>query len=82
MKEHLNLLPVGVAPIGFNREQAAFYWGVSPSKFDELRKKKIAPPPRNADGKLVWFRLDLDQRFASLPYKGGEGTSENDGGEW
>jgi hypothetical protein len=82
-RERLSLLPPGVCPLGFTREQAARYWGVSASKFDELRKQGIAPRPKIVGGKKLWFRPDLDDYYARIPYEGGEEhTSLDCGGEW
>ena len=43
------------------------YWGVSPSKFDELVKDGRAPRPRLIDSRKVWDVIELDLTFDDLP---------------
>jgi len=52
---------------GLSRAEAAMYVGVSPSKFDELRKSHRISPPRLIDGRKVWDVLDLDRDFEAFP---------------
>jgi hypothetical protein len=51
------------------------YLGISPSKFDELRKSGQISSPRLIDGRKVWDVLDLDRDFEAFPV---EGTIENE----
>jgi predicted DNA-binding transcriptional regulator AlpA len=60
-------LPFGVAPRGFNREQAAAYVGVSPSKFDGLVVDGAMPQPKMVGSRTVWDRYLIDQAFEELP---------------
>src|SRR5215468_8792122 len=39
---------------GLNREQAAFYVGISPTKFDELVKDGRMPKPKRIDNRRIW----------------------------
>lgn len=57
---------------GLSREESAMYLGVSPSKFDELRKDGRIGPPRLIDGRKVWDIYALDQCFEAFPVDGGE----------
>jgi hypothetical protein len=43
------------------------YLGISPSKFDELRKDGRVGPARVIDGRKVWDVRDLDVAFEALP---------------
>ena len=55
---------------GLSREEAAAYLGISPSKFDELRKDGRVGAARLIDGRKVWDILALDQAFDALPFEG------------
>ena len=57
---------------GLSREESAMYVGVSPSKFDELRKDGRISPPRLIDGRKVWDIYALDKAFDAFPVEGGE----------
>ncbi|WP_349643850.1 hypothetical protein [Bradyrhizobium genomosp. III] len=46
------------------------YLGISPSKFDELRKDGRVGAARLIDGRKVWDIHALDQAFDALPYEG------------
>lgn len=63
---------------GLGREAAALYLGVSPSKFDEMRKDGRVGPARLIDGRKLWDVLDLDSAFEALPFE----IREGDAGEW
>ncbi|WP_371419044.1 hypothetical protein [Labrys sp. KNU-23] len=52
------------------------YIGVSPSKFDDLVKRKIMPQPRRIDSCVIWDLRSLDLAFDDLP---GGGSSLDDG---
>ena len=55
---------------GLSREEAAVYLGVSPSKFDELRKDGRVGAARLIDNRKVWDIHALDQAFDALPQEG------------
>jgi predicted DNA-binding transcriptional regulator AlpA len=60
----------GARPIprrGLSREEAAMYLGISPSKFDEMRRDGRAPKARVLDGRKLWDVRDLDMVFEALP---------------
>nr|WP_084302103.1 hypothetical protein [Bradyrhizobium sp. WSM2254] len=57
---------------GLSREQAADYVGVSPSKFDQMRKDGRIGAPKLIDGRKVWDIHQLDRDFDALPAEGGE----------
>ena len=61
-KRQLNLEPIGIS-----REIAAAYIGVSETKFDELVKRDMMPPPRVVDGRRVWVRDEVQEAFLRLP---------------
>jgi hypothetical protein len=70
-------MPSGSSPYGrlsprrgLSREEAAMYLGISPSKFDDLRKDGRVGGPRLIDGRKVWDIRALDQAFDDLPYEG------------
>lgn len=72
-------LPQSLAPIGINREQAASYIGVSPTKFDQMVADGRMPKPKKIDGRVVWSVKKLTIAFDSLPDEDGDSDVEN---EW
>jgi hypothetical protein len=52
-------------------EKAAFYIGVSPSKF-----RSLGLPRKKFDGNWVYERSDLDAYADSLPYETPQGESQ------
>ena len=56
-----------IQPRGLNREEAARYVGISPSKFDQLLEDRRMPAPRRIDGRKVWDIRELDLAFDDLP---------------
>jgi hypothetical protein len=62
---------------GLSRIDAAIYLGISPSKFDELRKDGRVPPARLIDGRKVWDVRDLDFAFEAFPLESNDGTTES-----
>ena len=52
---------------GLTRLEAATYLGISPSKFDELRKANRIAPPKVLDGRLIFTVERLDEFLDSLP---------------
>jgi len=52
---------------GLSRVEAAMYIGISPSKFDELRKDGRIGPAKLIDGRKVWDVHALDEAFDALP---------------
>lgn len=59
-------------PRGLQREVAARYVGISPTKFDELVTDGRMPAPKRIDGRKVWDRRALDDAFDALPTENGE----------
>lgn len=57
-------------PRGLSREEAARYVGVSATKFDALVKDGRMPPPKRIDGRVVWDRRRLDEKFDELDDSG------------
>lgn len=57
---------------GLSRVEAAMYLGISPSKFDELRKDGRIGPAKLIDGRKVWDIQALDRDFEAFPTEGGE----------
>jgi hypothetical protein len=51
---------------GLSRVEAAVY-GISPSKFDELRKSHRIGPPKVLDGRLIFTVERLDEFLDALP---------------
>jgi hypothetical protein len=62
---------------GLSRIDAAVYIGISPTKFDELRKAGRVSPPRLIDSRLVWDRHDLDRDFEAFPIEGKAAADED-----
>jgi hypothetical protein len=60
---------------GLSRVEAAIYLGISPSKFDELRKDGRVGPAHIIGGRKVWDTRDLDETFDASPL-------EDDHGDW
>lgn len=54
---------------GLSRVEAAAYIGVSPSKFDELRKANRIAPPKILDGRLIFTLEKLDEFIDGFPTK-------------
>ncbi len=52
---------------GLSRIEAAMYYGVSASKFDEMVADGRAPQPRMIDTRKVWDIRELDVSFDDLP---------------
>jgi hypothetical protein len=61
---------------GLSREESAMSFGVSPSKFDEMRKDGRIGPPRLIDGRKVWDIYALDQAFDAFPVEGREADED------
>lgn len=57
---------------GFSRLEAAAYLGISPSKFDELRKAGRIGAAKILDGRKLFAVEMLDEFFDSLPDETGE----------
>ena len=60
---------------GLNREEAAIYVGVSPSKFDELVKDGRMPKPKKIDARRIFDVRALDLSFEEL-------EGEGDANDW
>jgi hypothetical protein len=52
---------------GFSRVEGAAYLGISPSKFDEMRKDGRIGPAKLIDGRKVFDIRMLDEAFDALP---------------
>ena len=52
---------------GLSRVEAAMYLGISPSKFDELRKDGRIRPAKVLDGRLIYTVERLDEFIDALP---------------
>jgi hypothetical protein len=65
---------------GLSREEAANYVGVSPSKFDEMRKDGRIGPPKLIDTRKVWDIHQLDEAFDALPEDRTQPDQQNN--EW
>jgi hypothetical protein len=62
---------------GLSRIEAALYLGISPSKFDQLRKDRRVGPARLIDGRKVWDVKELDFAFEAFPLE-----SDDASGDW
>jgi hypothetical protein len=61
---------------GLSRVEAAIYIGVSPSKFDELRKANRIAPPKILDGRLIFTVERLDEFLDALPDENQEAAED------
>ena len=52
---------------GLSRVEGAAYLGISPSKFDEMRKDGRIGPAKLIDGRKVFDIRMLDEAFDALP---------------
>jgi hypothetical protein len=59
-----------------SRIEAALYLGISPSKFDELRKDGRVGPARLIDGRKVWDVRELDLVFEAFPLESNDGSED------
>jgi len=55
------------APLGLNREDAAAYIGVGPTKFDEMVADCRMPTPHTIDRRQLWDRDEIQTAFRELP---------------
>jgi len=56
-----------IARRGLSRVEAAMYLGISPSKFDGMRKDGRIGPAKVIDGRKVFDVRMLDEIFDALP---------------
>jgi hypothetical protein len=63
---------------GLSRVEGAAYLGISPSKFDEMRKDGRIGPAKLIDERKVWDVRALDDAFDALPDESGN----HDSGLW
>ena len=61
---------------GLSRIEAAVYLGISPSKFDELRKDGRVSPARLIDGRKVWDVRELDFAFEAFPLESNDASED------
>lgn len=59
-----------IEPRGLQREIAARYVGVSPTKFDEMVSAGLMPKPKHVARRKIWDRFALDAAFEELPDDG------------
>lgn len=60
-------LPSALAPRGLSREEAAAYFGIGTTLFDEMVKSGAIPAARKLRGAVRWDRHELDFAFENLP---------------
>ncbi len=70
-------LPGSLPPRGLQREIAAAYVGISPTKFDQGVDQGWMPKPKRVGTRKIWDRLALDSAFSALP-DDGEAEEAND----
>jgi predicted DNA-binding transcriptional regulator AlpA len=54
---------------GLSRVEASMYFGISPTKFDEMVKDGRVPPARMIGKRKVWDIHELDLAFDELPHE-------------
>lgn len=57
-----------IEPRGLQRDNAALYVGISPSKFDQLVEDGRMPRPKRIDRRVLWDRHELDAAFSDLAH--------------
>ncbi len=72
-------LPSNLPPRGLNREAAAAYVGVGPTKFDEMVQDGRMPQPKKIDSRKIWDRHALDRAFDRLD---GQLTPRSRASDW
>ena len=50
-----------------SRDEAARYFGVGVTKFDEMVSDRRMPRPKRVDGRVIWDRLKIEAAFTDLP---------------
>ena len=65
-KPRPSVLPPTLPPHGLSREQAAEFWGCSPTLFDRGVRDGIIPKPYTFYGRRLWDRRKLEGAFAAL----------------
>jgi hypothetical protein len=68
--------------LGLSRIAASAYVGLGVSLFDEMVRDGRMPPPRKANTRLIWSRVELEKAFSDLPYAGVQGQSGESSIEW
>ena len=66
MPDRGDILPSSVPPRGLSRVQAAAYFWISATLFDEMVKDGRMPRPIRINSRTVWDRVKLDEAFAAL----------------
>ena len=61
---------------GLSRVEGAAYLGISPSKFDEMRKDGRIGPAKLIDGRKVFDIQMLDEAFDALPDENHEAAED------
>ena len=61
-----SVLPASLPPRGLSREQAAEWWGVSPTSFDRGVADGRIPKAYRFYGRNLWDRLKLERAFSAL----------------
>jgi hypothetical protein len=76
------VLPIGVQAIGLSEQQAAAYWGITPSLFARLEREQnhCFPRPRKAGDRKLYSRIELEEKFHQLPYWDDDGDCNDDWG--
>lgn len=74
--DNMGALPFGIAPMGFNREQAAEYIGIGTTLLDRLVADGIMPKPVRLAGRVVYNRRKIEIAFNALS-EGEKISSEN-----
>ncbi len=59
--------PAPLDPRGLSRVDAAGYFGISPTLFDQLVRNGVLPRAKALQGRNIWDRRELDRAFDDLP---------------
>jgi predicted DNA-binding transcriptional regulator AlpA len=54
---------------GLNRTKAAYFFGISPTMFDEFVKAGEIPKPIRLKSRVIWDRQDLEEAFEDFKEK-------------
>ncbi len=63
-------LPPGLLPSGLSQTESAGYAGFSDNHYRRLVRKGLMPRPRDADGRLITPRAEIDAALLRLPRLG------------
>lgn len=76
MNRKADILPKSLPPRGLSRGETAAYIGVSATKFDEMVRAGVMPPPKKVGSRNIWDLRKVDACFDAIP--GDQDTAADD----